>query len=177
MPVTRLAAEFRQMSPGEKQKVIKQIGQDARDNELNYRGCAQATLAALQKHLNIGSPAVFQSASNLSAGIGRSGEGACGALSGGAIAIGLVFGRDKLEPAVNSPGYQEGMNRTAKLCDRFQEQFAGIKCHDVQRKISGRAWNLRDPAEQQSFMETAHPLCAEVCRKAAEFAAEIILEP
>jgi len=177
MSEENLSAKIREMSPEEKKKLIKKIGQDAYDYETLYHGCSQSTLAALQKHLDLEDPAVFKSTSGLAGGVGRTGEGTCGALTAGVTAISLIYGRDKLEPAIDSAGYVEAMRRSGILCDKFEEQFGSLKCHDIQRKVSGRAWNLRDDKERMEFIEAMTAACSEVCQKAAQLAAEVILEP
>lgn len=177
MSEKNISAKISKLSPEEKKQLINKTAQAAFDNETNYMGCSQSTLAALQQHLSLEQPAVFKSASGLAGGVGRTGEGTCGALVAGVIAISLICGRDKLEPVLTSVGYQEAINRSATLCDRFEEQFGSLKCHDVQRKVTGRAWNLRDPKEREELHLTAITACANVCRKAAELATEVILEP
>ena len=90
------------------------------------------------------------------------------------MTISLIYGRDRLEPAAESTGYQEAM----RLCNKFEEEFRGLKCHDVQEKVFGRTWNLRDDKEREEFIENGlHDTCADVCQKAAELAAAVILEP
>ena len=177
MSEKKLSAEIGKMSPEEKKQLAKKIGQDAYDNEMQYHGCSQSTLAALLKHLNLENPAVFKSTSGLAGGVGRTGEGTCGALSAGVTAISLIYGRDKLESAMESAGYAEAMRRSGILCNKFAEQFGSLKCHDVQRKISGRDWNLNDEKERLEFISVMTPACSDVCRKTAEFATEVILEP
>lgn len=177
MPEEKLIARIREMSPEEKEMLIKKIGQDAHDNEAEYWGCAQSTLAALQEHLGLEDGAVFKSSTALAGGTGRTGRGVCGALAAGVMAISAIFGRDKLEPVEESIGYQEAMRLSGILCDKFEEEFTGLTCHDVQRKVFGRIWNLRDDKERQGFIEGGlHDTCAEVCQKAGEMAAAIILK-
>ncbi len=173
-----LIAKIRKMSLGEKEKLIKTIGLDAHDNEAKYWGCAQSTLAAFQKHLDLEDSAVFKSSTALAGGVGRTGKGACGALAAGVMAISLIYGRDRLEPVAESTGYQEAMRLSGILCDKFEEEFRGLKCYDVQEKVFGRTWNLRDDKEREKFIEDGlHDACADVCQKAAELAAAVILEP
>lgn len=178
MSEKNLIARIREMSQVEKEKLIKKIGLDAHDNEAKYWGCAQSTLAAFQKYLNLKDPGVFKSSTALAGGVGRTGGGACGALVAGVMVISLIYGRDKLEPAEESTGYQEAMRLSGILCDKFEEEFKGLKCHDVQKKVFGRTWNLRDDKEREEFIENGlHDTCADVCQKAAELAAAVILEP
>lgn len=177
MPEKELLARISKMSRREKKELIKKIGQGAYDNEMTCMGCSQTTLAALQKNLGLEEPSVFRAASGLAGGVGRTGEGACGALVAGVMVVSLICGREKLEPASISNAYLEAMNRSGILCDRFVEHFGSLKCHDIQRKVTGRAWNLRDPEERNKLHDGALAECSNVCRKAAELAAEIILEP
>lgn len=171
-------AKIRRMSTEEKEQLIKKIEQTADFNERTYYGCSQCTLAALQLHLNIGDAAVFKAASALAGGIARSGE-VCGALAGGIMAIGLVYGRDKLEDLKTSPSYQEAMERSGRLCDRFKKEFGKLRCRDVQKAVFGRSWDLRNPEENEQFFNRleADDKCANVISKTARLAAEVILEP
>jgi len=63
--------------------------------EAEYGGCAQATLASIFDVLDVDAEDAFKAATGLAAGIGLSTEGTCGALIGGAMAIGYFFGRDR----------------------------------------------------------------------------------
>ncbi len=60
--------------------------------EKENRGCAQSVLAALQDSFDLKDDAVFRAASGLSGGVGLTTHGTCGALSGGVMAIGMMFG-------------------------------------------------------------------------------------
>ena len=94
------------------------------------------------------------------------------------MAIGLVYGRDKLERPEESLPYQETMGRASVLCDRFTEAFGSITCHDVQLKVYGKTWDFRNEEMFEELRETMRKdnRCASVVRKAAELAAEVILE-
>jgi len=130
------------------------------------------------QNLDLEDMATFKAVSGFSGGLARTGKSACGALTAGVMVIGLVYGRDKLEPAAESVAYQETMRRAGILCDRFAEEFGSTKCHDVQLKVYGKAWNLRDLNVQEDFRATLEKgnKCADVVQKAAEIAAEVILE-
>ena len=180
MEGSNLLEKIKKMSPEEKRELIKNIGQTAYYNEATYGGCSQATLAALQQHLGLDNVAAFKAASGLSGGIGLTGESACGGLAGGVMAIGLVYGRDKLKGELESAGFQETLRLSGILCDRFVEQYGSIKCHDVQKIVQGRPFDMRDPEELAKIradIGKVHDLCGKVCQKAAELAAELILEP
>ena len=123
--------------------------------------------------------ATFKAATGLSGGLGRTGESACGALTAGVMVIGLVYGRSKLEKTAESAAYGETMRRAGLLCDRFAAEFGSTKCHDIQLKIYGKAWNMRDPNIYQDLRDTfaKENKCAIVTGRAAELTAEVIMEP
>ena len=83
----------RKLDSCEKDELISSIEYDANFNEVHYHGCSQAVLDAMQKNLGIGNVEVFKSASAMAGGICSMGE-VCGAVTGGIMAIGLVYGRE-----------------------------------------------------------------------------------
>ncbi|MFX0200056.1 MAG: C-GCAxxG-C-C family protein [Candidatus Hodarchaeota archaeon] len=154
--------------------LVRRIGDLAYYYEITYHGCSQSTLKALQDSLNIGDNLSFKAATALAAGIARTGE-ACGALLGGIMAIGLAYGRDRLEEITESEGL-EAMDLSEKLYDRFKEEFGSIKCFDIQKEIFGRGFNLRDEKDREEFFKAYNPNgCPQVVRKGAILAAELIL--
>ena len=155
--------------------LVREIGDLAYYYELTYHGCSQCTLKALQDSLNIGDNLSFKAATALAAGIARTGE-VCGALLGGVMAIGLTYGRDRLEEITASKGLK-ALDLSAKLHDRFKEEFGTIKCSDIHKKLFGRSFNLRDERDREEFFKAYNPDgCPQVVRKGAIFAAELILK-
>ncbi len=144
--------------------------------EMKNGGCPQCTLAAIFEVLGVEDDAVFRAATALADGVGLTGDGHCGALSGGAIAIGYLFGREKkdfgdmmkLVPA----------NLLAKeLCDRFVEKYGSVRCRDLQTGFFGRFYNLYDPAELQAAFEAGMlDTCSDVVGEAARMTVDIILQ-
>lgn len=148
----------------------------AKQYEMKSGGCPQCTLAGIFDALEVQEDAVFKAAAGLADGVGLTGNGHCGALSGGVLAIGHFFGRDKedfgdimkLVPA----------NLLAKqLHDRFVEKYGTCRCADLQTSFFGRFYNLYDPAELEAatsagLLETCSTLVGEVARMTTE----IILE-
>ena len=155
--------------------LIEKAGTRAYEYEKTYHGCAQCVLGALQDTLDIGDNLTYKAASALAAGVARMGE-SCGSLLGGVLAIGIVFGRDRLEVTTESEGYQKAHRLAGELSNRFKTAFDGVRCRDVQTGLFGRSFDLKDPSDMKAFLEAGgHEKCPEVARKAAEIAAEIIL--
>ncbi|MEM3193541.1 MAG: C-GCAxxG-C-C family protein, partial [Candidatus Bathyarchaeia archaeon] len=62
--------------------------------EAEFGSCPQAVLRSIRETFNLEKmDIVIKSAHALAGGLGLSGEGTCGALSGGVLALGYFFGR------------------------------------------------------------------------------------
>lgn len=156
-------------------KIVEEVGRTAYELERIYHGCSQCVLKALQDHLDLGDGLTFKAASALAGGVGRMGD-ACGSLLGGIMAIGLAFGREKLEVTTDSPAYQKAQEFAGELCDRFIKEFGSIVCRDIQKSIFGRSFDLRKPEEREAFLKAGgYDKCPEVAKRAASMAAEIII--
>ncbi len=117
---------------------------------------------------------IVKAAHGLGGGMGLSGEGTCGALAGGIMALSFVFGRD-----ITNMNQRKGMKSyrlSKELYDRFVKEFGSSVCKDVQNKICGKAFNLWDSEEYQEFEKVgAHvDKCTDVAGKVARWTAEIL---
>ncbi len=175
--------KIRGMSPEEQEQVIHKIEQSAYEYEWLYGGCGRSTLRALQEGLGIDDGETFRAATPFSGGAHN--NELCGALAGGIMAIGLVYASGEFEQgkvedrplSVKSPVYERAGERANKLCDRFREEFGGLRCRDVMQKLHGKVWNLQNPEERAEYVQPRlHDKCGEVAQKTARFAAEVILE-
>lgn len=142
-----------------------------------YGNCAQSTLRAIYEVLNLkGAEIVIKSAHPLAGGLGRSGSGACGALSAGALALGIIYGRGLEDMGKGS--FIEAHLRAKELYDRFVNEYGSCICRDVQKKIFGRSFDLWNPEDYRKFEEMgAHrDKCTDVVGKVARWVIEILLE-
>ncbi len=68
----------------------------------------------------------------------------------------------------------------AELHDKFVEKYGTVICKEIQKKIFGRSFNLRDDEEKQLFREAgAHKdddKCCAVVGDGARWATEIMLK-
>lgn len=147
--------------------------------EQELGACTQCVLAAVQEILNIEDENLFRACYGLGGGVGVSGEGTCGALSGGVLALGYLYGRTLKE---FRNGKWANPNDKAfvlskELYDRFLEEYGGCTCKDVQTKIFGRSFNLRNKQDLETFMQAGghRDKCTDVTGKAASWTVEIIL--
>ena len=181
--------QTRKLSPQEKEELIRNIEQDASYNEIHYHGCSQPVLGALQKNLNIESSVdVFKAAAPFLGGIGGIRE-VCGAVIGGCMAIGLVYGREKFEEptgASNDPISTECRRRGRYFAEKFIREFGYLTCRDIEYRVRGiRPPEILLPADPTpadwDIADRKYPngpeKCGEVCAAAARLAAETILAP
>ena len=157
-------------------ELLEKIEKTAYNYERVYHGCSQCVLKALQEHLPMGDGDAFKAASALAGGVARMGE-TCGALSGGIMAIGLAYGRKKLEDTKISPQYAKAMELAVNLYQRFEKELGSAKCRDIQKSLFGRSFDLKNPTEREEFIKAGgYEKCSEVVKKAARLAAEVILK-
>ena len=148
----------------------------AKRHELESGGCAQCCLAGVFEALGVEiDDGLFMAATGLADGVGLTGDGHCGALSGGVLAIGYFFGRPSKEFG--------NMKKQIKACilakslhDMFVEKHGTCRCADLQEKLAGRFFNLYDPADMEEALAAGMPeKCAAVVGETAQMAAHIIL--
>ena len=161
-----------------KEESLKKAYELGFNYEKEYMGCCQCTLAAIQDTLDMQNDAVFKAGTGLSGGIGATGAGPCGALTGGVMAISSKIGRERKN--FKDP---EGIRwKTAelakKLHDKFVEEYGSGNCGDIQKKLFGRSFNLWDATDYEEFEKAGGHTekCPSVVGNATKWAVEILLE-
>jgi C_GCAxxG_C_C family probable redox protein len=76
------------------ENTVNKAFEGGKRHEMKSTGCAQSTIAGIFEALGIGNDDVFKAATGLADGVGLTGDGHCGALSGGVMAISYLFGRE-----------------------------------------------------------------------------------
>ncbi len=146
----------------------------AHEYEGAYGSCAQCVFGTVQDVLEVGDDATFQAAHTLACGCALTSEGTCGALNGGLLAIGAIYGRDR-EHFAGGPT-QDSYRIAKRLFDRFKEEFGGVLCSQVQTKLMGRSFNLWTDVEEFKAAGGLKDKCPTVTGKAAQWTVEILLE-
>lgn len=159
---------------------IESIGAKALEYD-KYSGCSQSVLLALQEAFDIGGQESFRAATVLSGGVARRGE-TCGALLGGLMALGLVYGRDDIR---DTQAYRDAMMPANEIIDEFkkrlEEEFGfdealdSTICRDIQERIYGRSFDLNNPEDYPLFLEAGghgDEGCPKTCAVAAKVTAE-----
>lgn len=157
-------------------KILQKAYDTAFAYERDHGNCPQCMLATMDDIFGIKGDDAFKSGTGLAGGGGLAGDGTCGALTGGIMAVGLIVGRDK-------EGFHSGKRgikaykAAKKLHDAFVEEFGSVICRDVQKKIFGRSFNLWDRDDYREFekMGGHTDKCPDVVGKTARWTADIIL--
>jgi C_GCAxxG_C_C family probable redox protein len=158
----------------EKNKLAEQASQRAFELELNYGCCPQCVLTAVQETVGGVSDETIKASHGLSGGGGLMGQGACGALTGGLLALGTKRGRDasKLDKGRGIANFQVGR----KLVDKFVSEFGGVTCEELQNRFTGRTWDMWNPAEYKAFSEARGEQCARATAIVTGWAVEMLDE-
>lgn len=89
--------------------------------------CAEAVLLAILEQTEVGgNPLVPRMASCFQAGVGRSRKEICGALAGGLMAVGCLFGRDQIGQPLDAAGLM-----AVGLRDQFQALYGSTRCSEI----------------------------------------------
>jgi len=144
--------------------------------EKKCTGCAQTTVAGISDALGIKSEDLFKAASGLADGLGLTRNGSCGALMGGAMVIGYLFGRERKDfEDMMKP--MKSYLLCKKLHDQFLTMYGSCRCFDIQMSLMGTSFDLLDKNEFKKALDFGiFEYCSKVVGNAAKLACLIILE-
>lgn len=143
-----------------KENIIKKAEELGIEYEAKYKGCAQCTFLAIIDALRWGGleliPAdmeerLYPAISTLTAGVCMTGEGTCGAIASGVMALGLALGVSKDNPDVATARRAGAIIRDSLLGKCYLE-YRSILCKDIQRKHFGKAWDLTSDEMAHEFL-------------------------
>jgi C_GCAxxG_C_C family probable redox protein len=146
------------MDSDEKEALADQAYQKALQYELNYGCCPQCVLATVQETVGFVDDNTIKASHGLSGGGGLMGQGACGALTGGLMAISAKYGRerDKLDSGRGINNFK----KSRELVERFRQEFGGITCEDLQKQFTGRTYDMWNADEYKAFSDARGEQCA-----------------
>lgn len=148
------------------------LAQEARDTLALAGNCAQASFAVLQQEFGFEEGAILKALTPFP-GIALRGE-TCGAVVGCLMAIGLIYGRDRLD---DWKGYLASLPPSRNFCRRFEEAHGNTSCGDLLETKLGRRFNLADRGEALEYVAAGGPqACGEIVASAVQIAAQIIEE-
>ncbi len=125
--------------------------------------CAESVLKVIAEEEGIYSEFIPGIATGLCSGMSRTCN-TCGALTGGILALGLVYGRNKPDESV-----EKNYMAVQELMSRFENEFGTLNCREL------IDIDLGAEDGPQTFQENeCHIKCREYTGKAAEITRDII---
>jgi C_GCAxxG_C_C family probable redox protein len=146
------------MSPDEKHELGERAYEKAAKYDLDYGCCPQCVLAAIQETVGIIDDQTIKASHGLSGGGGLVGEGVCGALSGGLMALSAKYGRDR--DKLDKGRYIGNFQKAKELTERFRSEFGGLTCRELQQQFAGRTYDMWNTAEYKAFSDARGDKCA-----------------
>ncbi len=144
--------------------------QRAKDTLLECGNCAQSSFAALQETFDLDGDPILKALTPFP-GIALRGE-TCGAVVGCLMAIGLVYGRERLD---DWPGFIVSLRPARQFCRQFENIHGSTSCANLLAARMGRPYNLANPGDALVYANAGGPqVCGEIVMSAVEIAAEII---
>ena len=167
------------------EEILQAVEQKGFQYEREYWDCAQCTLLAVQEVFGLKADDAVKAATGFAGGIGRRGS-VCGALSGGVMALGLLFGRDLPTMRHPDPELRHKLRENIELrlvplidafCEKFQTEYGTILCNEIEYKIFGRYFDKRNPEDrrEKNRLGGHTEKCPMVVGKAARWVTELIL--
>jgi C_GCAxxG_C_C family probable redox protein len=152
------------------QVILKQLDGKVKEYSNISENCAQNAFLVLQEHLGLNDKAILKALTPFPGGVALRGE-TCGVVIACLMALGLVYGRDRLGDLV---GYFDTLSPASKFCTRFEKEFGGTTCREILKSDFRKLHNPVDPEKMSKISATEHR--AAVVGTGVKIAAEIIRE-
>lgn len=160
------------MDDDARKALAEQAYEKALKYELSYGCCPQCVLATVQETVGIVDDQTIKASHALSGGCGLSGDGVCGALVGGLMALSARFGRDHDKFAKGR--CMNNFRKAHELTERFREEFGGVTCKELQYQFTGRNYDMWDPEEYKAFEAARGKRCADATGTVTKWVVEAL---
>jgi len=146
--------------------------------EVEYRGCGQCLVGAVQEVLGLDDPTVFKAASGFAGGVGLMGDSACGGYAGGVMILSGFRGRTKDNITDPERIRFKSFELAGKLHEKFIKEFGTVNCHGIHMGVFGRPYYLWDEDQMGKFDEAGghSDKCPHVVGLAAKWVVEVLAE-
>lgn len=140
--------------------------------ELDYGCCPQCVLAVVQETVGYVDDNTIKASHGLSGGGGLMGQGACGALTGGLMALSAKFGRDR--DKLDAGRGIKNFKISKELVERFRHEFGGVTCQELQKQFTGRTYDMWNAEEYKAFENARGKQCAHATAMVTKWVVEIL---
>lgn len=136
--------------------------------EMQNHGCSQVVVQVFLDLFEEDNSALFMAASPFAAGMSLTGNN-CGALVGGLMILGTIYGRRNIQDGMN--GIVAGIRPCRKLVKHFQDDNGTVNC----RNITGT--DLADSKASEAYFESGGlKKCAGIIADTVAYVADILYE-
>ncbi len=160
------------MVTDEKQALAQVAYDKAMKYELDFGCCPQCVLAAVQETVGVIDDSVIKASHGLSGGGGLSGIGACGALTGGLVALSAKRGRDR--DKLDKGRFINNFKKGQELVERFRGEFGGVTCQELQHQFTGKIYDMWNPEEYKAFDKDRGLQCARATATVTKWVVEMM---
>ena len=154
------------------QTLGEQAYEKALKYELDYGCCPQCVLATVQETIGIVDDQTIKASHGLSGGCALSGAGICGALTGGIMALSAKYGRDR--DKLDRGRCINNFKKTKELSERFEQEFGGLTCSELQRQFTGRTYDMWNAEEYKAFSDARGLKCANATATVTKWVVEML---
>jgi len=140
--------------------------------ELDYGCCPQCILSAVQEAVSLVDVQTIKASHGLSGGGGLMGQGTCGALAGGLMALSVKRGRDR--DNFQRGRYINNFNKGRELVEKFRQEFDGVTCEDLQKNFTGKTYDMWNAKEYSQFDKDRGMKCAHASGTVARWVIEML---
>jgi len=160
------------MTADDKQALAQTAYDKALKYELDYGCCPQCVLAAVQETVGVIEDSVIKASHGLAGGGGLSGQGACGALTGGLVALSAKRGRDR--DKLDKGRFINNFKKGQELVERFRAEFGGVTCQELQHRFTGQTYDMWNPEEYKAFDQARGQQCARATATVTRWVVEMM---
>ncbi|MES9844963.1 MAG: C-GCAxxG-C-C family protein [Candidatus Sedimenticola sp. PURPLELP] len=160
------------MKSDERQATAEEAYSRALNYELEYGCCPQCVLATVQELVGNVTDETIKASHGLSGGGGLTGQGTCGALTGGLMALSAKKGRDR--DKLDKGKFINNFNKGRELTEKFQQEFGGIRCDELQKQFTGRTYDMWNASEYQQFDRDRGNQCAHATGMVTKWVIEML---
>lgn len=160
------------MDSEEKMALGERAYEKAARYELDYGCCPQCVLATVQETVGGIDDQTIKASHGLSGGGALLGEGVCGALTGGLMALSAKYGRDR--DRLDKGRFINNFKKSKELTERFRAEFGGVTCRELQRQFTGRTYDMWNAGEYKAFDQARGQQCARATGTVTKWVVEML---
>jgi C_GCAxxG_C_C family probable redox protein len=99
------------------------------------------------------------------------GQGTCGALAGGLMALSAKRGRDP--DKFHKGRFINNFSKCRELVEKFRQEFNGTTCAELQKNFTGKSYDMWDANEYAQFDKDRGLKCANATGTVARWVVEM----